>query len=237
MSSVPTELKALRQEAEPRLTVRAMADALNVPASTYAAYEDLKKFKKPVLPLDLAKRIANVLAERGVERTRVLRLAGVTGELGQPAAETEILQVEGVVAAGVWREQTSWTEPRYSIEVGPNPIPGTERFAVRNEGESMNKTIPSGSDLECIRVSFGVIEPRPGDLVIVERNNHDLTEMTCKRLDIEDDIWVLRCESYDPEFQYVIRLGKPDRNLFVDNEIRIIGIVIGAQQRHFRPRN
>nr|QQZ50284.1 hypothetical protein JKL49_00715 [Phenylobacterium glaciei] len=41
----------------------------------------------------------------------------------------------GAVAAGIWREQTDWAEEdTYEIEVGPNPIAGGERFALRMEG-------------------------------------------------------------------------------------------------------
>lgn len=101
----------------------------------------------------------------------------------------------------------------------------------------MDRTITPGSDLECIRVQYGFIEPVPGDLVIVERHNHDLTELTCKRLDQDaSGEWVLRCESTRPEFQEPIVLGKPDANLFVDDEIKVIGIVVSSQQNHFRRR-
>jgi len=153
-------------------------------------------------------------------------------------SEPQMLKVIGAVAMGVWREQTYWDEDeQYWIEVGPSPIRGAERFAVRSEGYSMEKVIPPGSDLECLRVQFGRVEPAAGDLVIVERHNHDLTELTCKRLDIDETgDWILRCESDRPEFLEPIRLGRPDADLFVDNEVRVIGIVIRAQQNHFRRR-
>jgi SOS-response transcriptional repressor LexA len=238
MESVADKLRNLRERAQPKVTVRAMAELLDIPPSTYAFYES-PKFKKPIIPFDLAKRIAKHLGERGVPTGEVMELAGLKSVDGASATadRTEYLEVQGSVAAGIWREQAYWPpDERYSIEVGPSPYPGAERFAVRNDGLSMNRTIPPGSDLECLRVAFGIIEPRPGDLVIVERTNHDLTELTCKRLDADEDGWLLRCESTEDEFQYSIPIGKPDRNNHTDEEVRVVGIVISAQQRHFRAR-
>lgn len=75
MDSVNLRLKRLREEAG--LTVRALAEHLGMPYSTYAAYEDVHKFKKKHLPIDLAKRLANVLKDHGVEPMQVLALAGI----------------------------------------------------------------------------------------------------------------------------------------------------------------
>lgn len=155
----------------------------------------------------------------------------------QPIADQggQELEVAGLVQAGIWREQAELpASDRYKVKVGPPPFPGAERFAVRLEGLSMNKVIPPGSDLECLRVQFGAVEPLEGDLVIVERQAHDLTEMTCKRLIRAGGEWMLRAESTEPEFQEEIRLGKSDKSLFVDNPIRVVGIVLRAIQRHFR---
>ncbi len=148
---------------------------------------------------------------------------------------TESLLVKGAVAAGVWRENIEWpADEWYSIDVAPAPQ-GIERFALRMEGFSMDKIIPPGSDLECVRVAYGKVEPQIGDLVIAERTAHDLTEMTCKRLDQDGDDWILRCESTKPEFQKPLRIGRPDVDAG-DDETRIVGIVVNAQQRHFKRR-
>lgn len=238
MVSVAPRLKEVRERAG--LTVRAMAEALGRPSSSYAAYEDPKKFKKPILPFDLAKQIAEVVEGRGVSRAEVMQLAGLqvheTPAANKAAAET--LTVKSSVAAGVWREQQEWPlDDWYPLEVGPNPIPGSERFAIRMEGYSMDLTIPPGSDLECVRVAFGALMPVPGDLVIVARQAHDLVETTVKRLDREPDgEWVLRMESSKPEFQDSIRLGKSSRGMVTDEEIRVVGVVLKAHQQHFRRR-
>lgn len=149
----------------------------------------------------------------------------------------EALEVVGAVAAGVWREQTEWAqEDRYSIEVGPNPFPGSERFALRMEGYSMDKIIPPGSDLECLRVAYGYVEPQPGDIVIVQRDKHDLHELTCKRLDHDGQNFILRAESTRAEFQEPILIGRPDEDHVGDDGIAIIAIVLRAHQSLYSRR-
>lgn len=235
MTSTAHALKALRSRTVPKISSRAVAKILEMQPSSYSFYEDASKFKKPLLPLDLAKKLADIFEDRGIPRNETLALAGLTGELsGFVAAEkkdnNEWVEVSASVAAGIWKEQSDWPiSERYEVKFGPTRYPDAERFGLRMEGLSMNRTLPPGIDLECIRTLFSRYEPKPGDYVIVERQNHDLTEMTCKRLDRDGEEYVLRCESYEPEFQDEIRLGTTSADLFVDDEIRIIGIVVGAK--------
>lgn len=237
METIHARLKALRSMAEPKLTVRGLAAEIGMQPSTYAAYEDPKKFKKPVLPLDLVKKLAPVFENRGVAKSEVFSLAGLTGDLERlinsasvDSANTDWLTVRGSVAAGVWKEQSEWpATEHYDVRFGPSPYGNMERFAVRMDGLSMNRTIQPGADLECLYVKFSPVPPRPGDLVIVERKAHDLVELTCKRLAMDGDEWVLLCESYEPEFQEPIRIGKPDDQDFTDNEISVVGIVLSAK--------
>ncbi|WP_374442504.1 S24 family peptidase [Stella sp.] len=70
-------LKALREEAG--LSMRQAADALGMSLTGYQHYED--RFKKPYLPVDLMRRVAGMLAGRGIAPARVLALAGTTPEL------------------------------------------------------------------------------------------------------------------------------------------------------------
>lgn len=216
--------------------MRKLAAELGIPPSTYAAYEDPNKFKKPILPLDFAKKLASVVTRNGVEVEEVMALAGITGDLSamnqfsDAKEEQEWLTVRGSVAAGVWKASTDWpASEQYDVRFGPSEYAAQQRFAVRMDGLSMNRTIQPGADLECLYVQFSPIEPRPGDLVIAERKAHDLVELTCKRLAMDKDEFVLMCESYEPEFQDPIRLGKPDGDNHTDEEIRIIGIVLSAK--------
>ncbi len=90
-SAAARNLKRLRERSG--LSVREVASAIERPASTYASYED--KYRKPYLPLELAKQLETVLVGRGepaITSNDVLALAGVTralfaGETGAAAAE------------------------------------------------------------------------------------------------------------------------------------------------------
>jgi phage repressor protein C with HTH and peptisase S24 domain len=93
MPGVTDELRTLREEAG--LTVRGLAERLGMPASSYAAYESPAKFKKKLLPVELAHRLADELEERGVDRHKVLTLAGVQSK-GSELAPEELARVLGL---------------------------------------------------------------------------------------------------------------------------------------------
>ncbi len=79
-SAAARDLKRLRERSG--LSVREVASAIDRPASTYASYED--KYRKPYLPLELAKQLETVLVGRGeppITSNDVLALAGVTRAL------------------------------------------------------------------------------------------------------------------------------------------------------------
>jgi transcriptional regulator with XRE-family HTH domain len=87
MKSVGPRLKAVRERAQPRLSIRKIAEALDIPASSYAFYESPTSYKKPSLPLDFTRRVATVLSQYGVDPADVMALAGLTGEEAAPEAE------------------------------------------------------------------------------------------------------------------------------------------------------
>jgi len=180
--------------------------------------------------LGIAKALGMDISQLVASAATLMPRVGMTGGAEQ-------LEVVGAVAAGVWREQTNWAaEDRYLIEVGPNPVQGGERFALRMEGYSMDKIIPPGSDLECLRVTFGLVEPQLGDIVIVQRDRHDLHELTCKRLDHDGTNYILRAESTRAEFQDPMLVGKPDEDHIGDEGINIIGIVLRSHQNLYQRR-
>lgn len=73
--SAAEKLKQIRKETG--MTVRAVAEELGIPSSTYAAYEDVQKFKKPHLPMDLVKRLAIIFGRHDIGYKRMLALAGI----------------------------------------------------------------------------------------------------------------------------------------------------------------
>lgn len=162
---------------------------------------------------------------------RLLGLEGKEGALAQSKiARTIQIKHLGKVAQGVWLEQ-SFAEPdgfeTVSYDMRPGDPGPADLFAVTPEGLSMNQVFPPGIQLICRRVPFGFGELRSGDLVVVERTNHDLREMTCKRLYIDTDgVYWLRSESDQPQFQDPWKVGKPDQDMHVDTEITVIGKVM-----------
>lgn len=152
----------------------------------------------------------------------------------------ETIQVVGAVEAGVWREQAQWPEEkRYEVEVAPSPISG-ERFGLLVIGDSMNRTFPHGTVLDCFRVPFSTdphLQPQPGDIVVVERAQGELVETTCKRLNRDGNgDWYLTAESWDPQFSDPIPMGQPTEH-GPDDEIRVVGIVNAAIQQHLKRRS
>jgi len=85
-------LKKLREAADPALSVRKLAQLLGMPASTYAFYEDPKKFKKAYLPIELTKSLAQHLTPHGIEQWDVLALGGFE-ETNAPTTEASITPV------------------------------------------------------------------------------------------------------------------------------------------------
>lgn len=146
--------------------------------------------------------------------------------------QTTLVPWYGKVAAGLWRDPTFGDEqaPVYmEVDKFAGDV-ASELFTVTPEGPSMNLTIAPGSVLVCRRVAFGLKEATPGDLVIVERRNHDLRELTCKRLAMIDGQFALQSESDRPEFSEPIMIGLPSEELHVDDEITVLGVVLRAVQ-------
>lgn len=69
--------------------MRGMAAALDLPLGTYSAYESAR-YKKASLPLDLTRRIADILGRYGIDPVEVMKLAG----LNETEAEPEAREIE-----------------------------------------------------------------------------------------------------------------------------------------------
>ncbi len=74
-----------------------------MPASSYAFYEDPKKFKKPYLPMELVQSLVEPLTENGIPHAEVIALAGGGGGPNQPAkmtsdAAADLLDLVGIAS-------------------------------------------------------------------------------------------------------------------------------------------
>lgn len=176
---IGSRLKELRTDAG--LSVREVAREMDIPNSTYSSYED--KFKKPFLPMEFAKRLAEVLERRGVKRNDVMALAGVQDAPNAGMAEASRLFVHGageprmaaveeldvsasageganVEGAEVVR---TWLMPRDVVSIATeSAIDGVK--IVRVKGDSM---VPTYNALDRILVDTGDTLPSPGGVFIV----------------------------------------------------------------------
>ncbi|MBB4342112.1 helix-turn-helix domain-containing protein [Rhizobium leguminosarum] len=143
---------------------------------------------------------------------------GVDGEVSSPRVG---LQVVGEVAAGMWKEGSVRFERTYEPVATHPDYPGYGQRLYRVSGNSINRIAANGEYLHAVELHAGGMQPEHGDLVIVRRLQHGLAEYTAKTLIMEDDRWVLRPESTDPEWQTDIELSGDD-----DTEIAITDIVI-----------
>jgi transcriptional regulator with XRE-family HTH domain len=142
------------------------------------------------------------------------------------------ITVWGKVAAGVWMEES----PVDPDNLRPATVPydqmagdfGTEHlFAVEPEGESMNLAFMPGTILICRRVPFGVGAVESGDYVIVARENHGLYELTCKRIELdENEDFLLFSESSNPKYAEPIKIPRSNDFEFFDGDVSVVGVVI-----------
>jgi transcriptional regulator with XRE-family HTH domain len=147
-------------------------------------------------------------------------LVNGAGDTDQPTPNLG-LQVVGEVAAGMWKEGSVRFERTYE-PVAPHPeYPGYGQRLYKVSGNSINKVAANGEYLHAVELHAGGMQPEHGDLVIVRRLQHGLAEYTAKTLIMEDDHWVLRPESTDPEWQTDIEVSGDE-----DTEITITDIVI-----------
>jgi len=140
---------------------------------------------------------------------------------GDPSYPRIGLEVVGEVAAGMWKEGTVRFEKTYEPVATHPDYPGNGQRLYRVAGNSINKIAGNGEYLHAIEIYAGGIQPEHGDLVIVRRQQHGLAEYTAKTLIREDDRWLLRPESTDPDWQSDIEM-KGDS----DTEIDITDIVV-----------
>lgn len=213
---VTSRLKALREKAN--LTVRALAETLDMPSSTYAAYEDPKKFKKSVLPLPLAAKLAEIFEERGVSREAVLGLAGInsSGALEQ-TPEDMADRLDAVMLPEI--------DVGYSMgggnDVGDFPVvqmvpfsrawlssltqsPASELFVARGDGDSMMPTLLDQ------------------DIVIIDRSQRTMRQ--------QDRIWAV---SY-AGFGMIKRLrALPDGSLQINSDNPAVSPIIAVDGEAF----
>ena len=178
MISGAINLKALREATHPKLTVRALADALGMPASSYAFYEDPKKFKKPYLPMELVKSLVEPLGNHGIPASETLALAGGGTEIQPPsklsnAAAADLLDLVSVASVDMaYGMGATFADDHVEVEVLHFP---------RTWIESLTSTAPQ--DLAWARGRGNSMSPtiEDNDLVLIDRSDRAVRD--------QDAIW------------------------------------------------
>ena len=138
------------------------------------------------------------------------------------------LEVRGNVAAGIWLEATELARDEWETFTGRADVrsPISERFGLRVQGDSMNEIYPSGTILECVKLTEeGQLQN--GRRVIVERHCTDgLVESTVKEYfkDEEGIEWLVP-RSRNPAFQTPIRCDQPEPGI---DRVEVTAIVVAA---------
>lgn len=180
-------------------------------------------------------RNAVSLWESGTSTPAPDRMAQVAVLLGKPvdwlatgrsgvSVPVEGLPLRGDIAAGVWFEVHENQEAEVErVPVAPDPrYPIESQYALRVRGNSVNRIAKDGTILAVVDLITGGIEPRPGDLVWVERRRGQLVEATVKRLKRGGKGLELWPESDDPAYQDKIAVRPPKG----DGEVEIRGLII-----------
>lgn len=90
MPPVGPQLKKLRLAASPPLSIRQTAEKLGMGHSSYNFYENPNTYKKPHLPIDFARKVAELFARHNVDPAEVMKLAG----LKETEAEPDVRAIE-----------------------------------------------------------------------------------------------------------------------------------------------
>jgi SOS-response transcriptional repressor LexA len=131
------------------------------------------------------------------------------------------MRVIGEVAGGVWKEGSVEFKP-YGLPVAPHPgYPAEAQRLYKVVGNSVNKIVEDGAYVHCVSVVDGGIQPANGDVVVVCRHEHGLSEYTAKRLIIEENRMILRPESYDDQWQADIVMNGNDDTTIVITDVAI----------------
>lgn len=160
---------------------------------------DIKSGRNKSPAVDKIAYIANVL---GTSVDDLMAAAGIEG--GQSGARTPQIvftRVIGEVEAGAWREAIEWPQDRQFeiplLRIGKYPDART--YGLKLAGDSMDRYYPLPNTI-VINIPFLDIEraPLPGEVVIAQRQRHDMFEATCKVYTIVGDAAYLEPRSTNP---------------------------------------
>lgn len=198
-------------------------------ARIYKARSDAKLTQQELADATGKTRGAVAQWESGEVRPRHSTLVAIAKATGKPIEwiengigdEVSGLMVVGEVAAGTWKEG-SVEYRQIGMPVSPHPrYPAHAQRLYQVAGTSLNRIVPDGEYIHTVSVHEAGIRAEPGDLVVVRRMQHGLTEYTAKRYVIEEGRRLLRPESDDPQWQDPLEVNGDD-----GSQIEITDVII-----------
>lgn len=152
-------MKAIRERSG--LSIRALADRLGVPTSTYANYEI--RYKRPFLPMNFAMDLAVAYRGTGISEAEVLVLAGVPApervENGHPPpSNTRLVPVMDISASAGFGAMVEYEAVAYSLAFPPDYLAKVTRSSPKNlsiisvKGDSMEPSLKD-DDIVMVDVS------------------------------------------------------------------------------------
>jgi len=215
---ITTRLKRLREATSPRLSIRAVAEALSVPPSSYAFYEDANGYKKTLLPVELTRSLADLFAERGVSREEVLALAGITAHVvpqNEPEQMADLLDAVLIpeIEVGYSMGGGADIDDYQVVQMVPmsrgwlatlTESPASHLFVARGEGDSMMPTLLDR------------------DIVIIDRAQRSMRQ--------QDRIWAIAYAG----FSMIKRLrALPDGTLQINSDNKNVSSIQASEGEAF----
>jgi transcriptional regulator with XRE-family HTH domain len=203
-------LSALRKRM--KLTQADLAEMIGVGQPTIQRWESGKR--EPDLD-----QLVNLALTLGVEPSALID-QNIAAPLGPR------LYVKGDVAAGLWRPAFEWPEDDWLSFNGRADVVAERlhRFGLRVVGDSMDRTYPDGTIVECVSL-FGSAEAVPGkNVVVVRTNDNGEVEATVKKLvESEGELWLVP-DSTNPA-HLPIKMSEPEPGIA---ETRIVAVVVAS---------
>lgn len=179
-----------------------------------------------MLNAEPGKEVRGIKADELVKMRRFFQ-SGTPDELQPISTPITSIKVTGKVAANSWMSVDDMDFGYDDEETVPSVsgYPTEWQFALKVDGNCLNKIASHGDRLVCLNVIKARIETKPGDLVIVERSRYDgqMVERTAKRLQQSAtgkyELWP---ESNDPLHQEPIILEAAASG----ESVRVVGKVL-----------
>jgi transcriptional regulator with XRE-family HTH domain len=149
-------------------------------------------------------------------------------------ASARAIPLVGAVSGGVWREIDSLDQdekPASPFLADPR-WPADRQFALRVEGESINRIARDGDLIAVVAVEALETPPATDALVIVEEARDDgaLIRTTAKRLRWRGRLAELHADSDDPRWRDVRLIIEPDTGDARQIVTRIVGLVTAVHR-------